>query len=102
MANKLPSVKEDKNIGERIDRTSAKLKNLPGVCLQGIELKLLFGIAEQRRDKELAKRGLDYSVCFHLNSNQSFTVAIYHGELAVSFSLELNAISVLSSAHRSD
>ena len=93
MANKLPSVKEDKNIGET--------KKFAG----SLELKLLVAIAEQQRDKEVAKRGLDYSVCFHLNSNQSFTVAIYHREFAVLYLdsvWKLNAISVLSSAHRSD
>ena len=90
MANKLPSVKEDKNIGETEEFAGS------------LELKLLVAIAEQQHDKEIAKRGLDYSVCFHLNSNQSFTVAIYHREFAVLFSVEIerNQCSVKCSQKR--
>ena len=88
--------------GAKIDRTSAKLKNSPGACLQAMELKPL--LTEHRCDKEVAKKDLDYSVCFHISANHIFTIAVYHQESALIQSW--NAIQCfaffLSSAHKGD
>ena len=65
--------------------------------MQAFELKPF--LIEHQRDKEVAKRDLDYSVCFHLSANHSFTIAVYHQESAISFSLEMQ-YSVLSFSYQ--